>query len=96
MSPEMFRQLPELWFIGIVTFRGMTILIHLMFAAGVVRDAGMLRRGDAGWPDGLGLCYAVRRRLRRLPLLVNSSLDIAPGQSFVPRILIVQCLLLTR
>lgn len=47
MDVQMFRQFPELWFILIVIFWGITILIHVLFAAGVARDAGMLRRGSS-------------------------------------------------
>ena len=47
MDVQMFQQFPELWFILIVIFWGVTILIHVLFAAGVARDAGMLRRGGS-------------------------------------------------
>ncbi len=47
MDTEILRQLPQLWFILALIFWGVTILLHVLFAAGVARDAGMLRRGGA-------------------------------------------------
>jgi hypothetical protein len=41
------RQTSELYFILMVLSWGITILLHIIFAAGVARDAGKLMRGGA-------------------------------------------------
>jgi hypothetical protein len=47
MDGEILRQIPQLWFILAALFWGITILLHVLFAAGVARDAGTLRRGGS-------------------------------------------------
>ncbi len=47
MDVNIFRQVPELGFLLIVLFWGITILLHIFFAAGVAHDAGKLTRGGA-------------------------------------------------
>ena len=44
MDAEILHQLPQLWFILYALFWGITLLLHVLFAAGVARDAGRLRR----------------------------------------------------
>ena len=44
MDAETLHQLTQLWFVLTVLFWGITILLHVLFAAGVSRDAGRLQR----------------------------------------------------
>lgn len=47
MEVDVLRQIPQLWFIVALLFWGMTILLHVLLAAGVARDAGMLQQGGS-------------------------------------------------
>jgi hypothetical protein len=47
MDAEILRQLPQLWLVLTALLWGTTILLHVLFAAGVARDAGMLQRGGS-------------------------------------------------
>jgi hypothetical protein len=47
MDAEILRQLPQLWLVLAALFWGITILLHVLFAAGVARDAGLLRQGGS-------------------------------------------------
>ena len=44
MQTNIFGPTSELWFTLIVLFWGITILLHMLFAAGVAHDAGKLTR----------------------------------------------------
>jgi hypothetical protein len=47
MDAEILRQLPQLWLVLTALVWWVTIFLHVLFAAGVARDAGALRRGGS-------------------------------------------------
>lgn len=48
MDARALQDLTQVWFFFTVVFWGMTILLHLLFAAGVARNAGTLEPRGSG------------------------------------------------
>ena len=48
MDAQSLQQLSQLWFVLTVLFWAVTILLHVLFAAGVARDTGRLQREESG------------------------------------------------
>lgn len=48
MDGKILQDLSQLWLFFTVVFWVVTVLLHLLFAAGVARDAGTLQRRGSG------------------------------------------------